>query len=174
MNLEHLGEYLHLVESGSFTQAAQDLHLTQSTLSKHIAALENYFDAELLVRSKDGVHTTAAGEALAARAAQILQLSAQAKSEVRAAGTRASERSITAPEPAAQAKLRAAINQLFDQGKLDQAQTETLLLYLEGNTLDELAAQQGRTRDSVAQDVAAAYEALKVRNKQEALEALCR
>ncbi|MDR1015315.1 MAG: LysR family transcriptional regulator [Coriobacteriales bacterium] len=80
---EHLREFVVLAERGSFTGAAHELHLTQSALSKHIAALEREFDVELFVRDRAGVRLTKAGDALLERALQIDLLLAQTRRTLR-------------------------------------------------------------------------------------------
>jgi DNA-binding transcriptional LysR family regulator len=71
METEHLREFVTLAQYGSFTNAARALHLTQSALSKHIAALEREFDVDLFVRDRVGVKLTKAGSVLLEKALQI-------------------------------------------------------------------------------------------------------
>lgn len=56
--------FVRTVERGSFTKAAEDLHYTQSSVSKMIADLESEWGMTLLERSKSGVCLTSAGEQL--------------------------------------------------------------------------------------------------------------
>ncbi len=51
-----------LKETRSITQAAEQLYMTQSALSKRILAMEKELDVELLVRSRQGVRFTPEGE----------------------------------------------------------------------------------------------------------------
>ena len=53
---------LKVVEVGSFTKAAEELHYAQSSVSKMIADLEREWGMTLLERSKTGVCLTSAGE----------------------------------------------------------------------------------------------------------------
>ena len=55
---------LKTVELGGITRAAEAMGYTQSAASRMIAALEQEWDMELLIRSRGGVHLSAAGEAL--------------------------------------------------------------------------------------------------------------
>ena len=55
---------LKTVELGGITKAAEALGYTQSAASRMIAALEQEWDMELLVRGRGGVHLSAAGESL--------------------------------------------------------------------------------------------------------------
>ena len=52
METAYLHEFAKVAECGSFTAAARELHLTQSTLSKHVALLEREFGADLFVRAQ--------------------------------------------------------------------------------------------------------------------------
>lgn len=58
---------------GSFTQAAQERHLTHSAVSRHIQTLEHWCGAALFARSGPKVALTEAGHALAQRLAEPLQ-----------------------------------------------------------------------------------------------------
>ena len=64
METAYLHEFAKVAECGSFTAAARELHLTQSTLSKHVALLEREFGADLFVRDRSGVSLTEAGGVL--------------------------------------------------------------------------------------------------------------
>lgn len=85
METAYLHEYRCVAECGSFTAAARELHLTQSTLSKHVAALEREFGADLFVRDRSGLKLTAAGEALYAQAGQLEHVLRQTRGLVHAA-----------------------------------------------------------------------------------------
>lgn len=50
MNIRHLEHFLAVVETGSFSRAAEKLHLTQSALSRSIQALEAEVNGKLLDR----------------------------------------------------------------------------------------------------------------------------
>lgn len=51
-----------LDETRNITKAADRLYLTQSALSKRIQCLEKELETELLIRSRQGIHFTPAGE----------------------------------------------------------------------------------------------------------------
>ena len=55
---------LKAVELGGITKAAEALGYTQSAASRMIAALEQEWEMELLVRGRGGIHLSAAGESL--------------------------------------------------------------------------------------------------------------
>jgi DNA-binding transcriptional LysR family regulator len=73
IRLEHLKTYLTVVRTHSFSNAAKVLGISQGTVSNHIAALEEYFDAPLLKRGVKGVEVTEAGSILEEAAEKILQ-----------------------------------------------------------------------------------------------------
>jgi len=54
--------FLAIAESGSFNDAADRLHVTQSTISSRIKTLEDLLGKSLLERSKSGAKLTPAGE----------------------------------------------------------------------------------------------------------------
>lgn len=55
--------FVKVIETGSFTKAAEELNYTQSAVSQMVHTLEEELSAVLLVRSKGGVRLTADGEA---------------------------------------------------------------------------------------------------------------
>jgi DNA-binding transcriptional LysR family regulator len=61
-----------VVDAGSFSAAAERLHLSQPALSMAITKLESMFGIELLERSTRGVRPTAVGRHLVGSAARIL------------------------------------------------------------------------------------------------------
>jgi LysR family nitrogen assimilation transcriptional regulator len=72
MNFKQLLYFTRVVDSGSFTKAAQSLHVAQPALGFQIKKLEEELEVELLVRHSRGVETTEAGEALLGRARSLL------------------------------------------------------------------------------------------------------
>lgn len=67
-----LRAFLAVAESLSFSQAAQQMHLSQSALSTLIIRLEEAFGTRLFDRTTRTVALTAAGEVLASQAGQLL------------------------------------------------------------------------------------------------------
>ena len=63
--------FLATSEAGSFTKAASDLGVTQSTLSRRIEHLEQQLGVRLFVRSQTGVTLTAEGESILQTAREI-------------------------------------------------------------------------------------------------------
>lgn len=74
MDFRVLRYFLTVAKEQNFTKAAEQLHITQPTLSRQIAALEEELGTELLVRSGRTVTLTEAGVFLKRRALEILDL----------------------------------------------------------------------------------------------------
>ena len=72
MDSHHLKAFLIVAETGSFSQAALKLHLTQPAISKRIATLESQLDCRLFDRISRQVRLTEAGRTLLERARRIL------------------------------------------------------------------------------------------------------
>ena len=69
---EYLYEFLVVAKHLSFTKAAKELFLTQSVLSRHIAALESYLGVELLHRNNRYVTITKAGKVLCEHGEEVI------------------------------------------------------------------------------------------------------
>jgi DNA-binding transcriptional LysR family regulator len=78
-----LQAFLAAARHGSFTSAAQQLHLTQSAVSRQVQLLEDWFGCPLFVRRARGLALTAEGQALLAPVEEALQALAQASAQVR-------------------------------------------------------------------------------------------
>lgn len=72
MNLKQLEHLLAVAETGSFSRAAEQLHLTQPALSRSVRMLEAELDALLLDRMGRRNQLTPMGETVAVRAKQLL------------------------------------------------------------------------------------------------------
>lgn len=73
MDTQHLQAFLAIAETGSFSSAAQRLHLTQPAVSKRIAILEEQLNTSLFDRIGRQVSLTQAGLSLLPTARNILQ-----------------------------------------------------------------------------------------------------
>lgn len=71
MKLGQLRNFIAVVEASTVRQAARNLNLSQSSISKSIQQLEDELGAEVLHRGAHGVTPTAAGKALLAHAKVI-------------------------------------------------------------------------------------------------------
>ncbi|CAD5109739.1 LysR family transcriptional regulator [Zestomonas carbonaria] len=74
MDLASLNAFIAIAETGSFSEAAERLHLTQPAVSKRIAGLEQQLKVRLFDRLGREVSLTEAGRALLPRAYQILNV----------------------------------------------------------------------------------------------------
>ena len=72
MDTQLLDAFIAVVETGSFSAAAERIHLTQPAISKRIALLEEQFNCRLFDRIARSVSLTEAGTALLPKARNIL------------------------------------------------------------------------------------------------------
>ncbi|CAI8270504.1 LysR family transcriptional regulator [Porticoccaceae bacterium] len=73
MDNQNLKAFITVANSGSFSESAEQLHLTQSAISKRIAQLEHQIGKKLFDRIARQVTLTEAGTELLPRALRILQ-----------------------------------------------------------------------------------------------------
>ncbi len=83
MDTQNLRAFLYVAENGSFSTAAEKLHLTQPAVSKRIALLEEQLDADLFDRIGRTINLTEAGRALLPHAGAVLQEIRAAEQSVR-------------------------------------------------------------------------------------------
>lgn len=83
MDLRQLRYFTQVVESGSFSKAANTLHVAQPALSQHVRHMEDELGVALLYRNAQGVTATEAGERLLRHAKQILAEFAEIPDSVR-------------------------------------------------------------------------------------------
>jgi len=83
MDTQNLSAFLLVAETGSFSLAAEKLHLTQPAVSKRVALLEGQLDTELFDRIGRVISLTEAGRALLPHAKAVQQELAQAERSVR-------------------------------------------------------------------------------------------
>lgn len=72
MNIEHLEEFIDLANTLNFTKSSANLHITQPTLSKHIAELERQIGSPLFIRTTNSVKLTQAGKLLYEKACALV------------------------------------------------------------------------------------------------------
>lgn len=72
-NLRRLAYFTAVVETGSFTAAAERLGVTKTVVSQQVARLEREFEASLLIRTTRKIRTTGAGQAFYQRCSSILR-----------------------------------------------------------------------------------------------------
>jgi DNA-binding transcriptional LysR family regulator len=74
MDMHHAETFVKVVELRSFTKAAEELYLTQPTVSKQIVDLERFFQVKLIDRTRRSVALTKAGELFFKYAKEIVAL----------------------------------------------------------------------------------------------------
>lgn len=82
MDSDALRAFLAVADSGSFSKAGQQLHLTQPAISKRVASLEQELNAPLFDRVGKRIQLTQAGLVLYPKAEQILSLLRETKQEM--------------------------------------------------------------------------------------------
>ena len=74
MEIEYLREFAVIAKLGSFSRAAEELSISQSSLSKHILTLEKELGVPLLNRNSRNVSVSTAGGQILPMAAQVYEL----------------------------------------------------------------------------------------------------
>lgn len=82
MDLKQLRYFMAIVEERQITAAARRLHMAQPPLSNQMKMLEDEIGLQLFRRGPHHIELTEAGELLAARAAQLLDMAAMTKREL--------------------------------------------------------------------------------------------
>ena len=73
MDLRQLRYFVGIVQAGSLSRAADQLHVAQSAISHHLASLESELDRQLVTRGPKGIMLTEAGGVLYRHAEAILR-----------------------------------------------------------------------------------------------------
>ncbi|KXI21139.1 LysR family transcriptional regulator [Photobacterium sanguinicancri] len=84
MDLNSAAMFAQVVECGSFTQAAEALDMTKSTVSRKVADLEKHLGVRLITRSTRQLTLTQEGERFYQSCIQMLEIMSQAELEVTA------------------------------------------------------------------------------------------
>ncbi len=82
MKIDHIMTFLEIAACGNFNRAADNLNVTQSTVSARVKTLEDQFGRSLFTRSHSGVELTSAGHHFKRYAIGIQRLWQQAHQEV--------------------------------------------------------------------------------------------
>lgn len=88
MELRQLEYFCAIADTGSVSEAARRLHMSQPPLSYQMHQLEQELKTPLFVRNRRGVELTEAGKLLYSRAADLLHYVSSTRQEVTAAGSR--------------------------------------------------------------------------------------
>jgi len=92
LDTDQLRSFLAIVDSGSFTKAAERVHKTQSAVSMHIRRLEEQLGCALFVKHGRGARLTDEGERLIEFARRIVQVEAGAVAALSRKGLRGAAR----------------------------------------------------------------------------------
>ncbi len=84
--LEQLRVFARVVETGSFTRTATEMGLTQPSISRQIAALEDHYQARLLERSTRRVRPTEDGQMVYGHALNLFDAAADVEASLVARG----------------------------------------------------------------------------------------
>ncbi|WP_328988053.1 LysR family transcriptional regulator [Thiorhodovibrio winogradskyi] len=82
MDIDQIKTFLAVAAHGRFLQAAERLHVTQSTVSARIGNLERVLGARLFVRNRQGATLTPAGQRFVRHAKTLMLTFEQARHEV--------------------------------------------------------------------------------------------
>lgn len=144
-NLRRLAYFVAVVETGSFTAAAERLGITKAVVSQQVAKLEAEFKTSLLVRSTRKVQPTEAGQAFYLRCAFILREAEDAFDTLaEGAGAPSGTLRLTAPfdyGTGIVVPAMAAFMQRFPACKVDAVFSDKALDLMTGNI--ELAIRVG-------------------------------
>lgn len=144
-NLRRLAYFVAVVETGSFTAAAERLGITKAVVGQQVARLEQEFRTSLLVRTTRKVQATEAGRAFYQRCALILHEADDAFNELAEASTEPSGMlRLTAPFDygvGVVVPTIAAFTQRYPACKVDAILTDQTLDMMSGNI--ELAIRVG-------------------------------
>lgn len=87
MRIEQLHYFQTLLQEGSFTRAANQLHIAQPTLTASIKSLEKELDVKLLIRDSNGISLTEEGEKVSRFTQAVLTLHGNLLEELNSAST---------------------------------------------------------------------------------------
>ena len=88
MDLRELRSFLAIVQAGSVTRAAEDLHITQPALSRQMDQLERELGCRLLERGRHGARPTEDGLLLQRRAEVLVELADKTEEDMRSSRER--------------------------------------------------------------------------------------
>lgn len=86
MELIWLEDFVALAETGNFSRAAENRHVTQPAFSRRVRALEDWVGTPLFDRATPGVTLTAAGQQFRTGADELIRRITQLRRESREAG----------------------------------------------------------------------------------------
>ena len=119
MRLTQLRSFHAVATTGSFTRAAEMLHVSQPTVTTQVRQLEELYKVELFHRTGRRVRPTEIGERLLQQSRQIFSLEAESVQLLRDAGElRSGHLHVAAVGPSHVTKMLVAFNQKFPGVKI--------------------------------------------------------
>lgn len=82
MDIDLARTFIEIMRSGSFVQAAERLHVTQTTVTARVQTLEEALQCQLFVRSRTGTRLTPDGERFVNYATRLVQTWDNARAEL--------------------------------------------------------------------------------------------
>ncbi|RNF69821.1 LysR family transcriptional regulator [Marinomonas rhizomae] len=79
MDIEQTKTFLEIIHAGTFARAAERLHVTQTTVTARVQALESALACTLFIRNRAGAKLTKSGEAFVQPAKKMMEAWEQAK-----------------------------------------------------------------------------------------------
>jgi DNA-binding transcriptional LysR family regulator len=149
--VELMRTYVRIVEAGSLTAAAMQLHTTQPTISRRLKALEQYLGGTLVHRTTHQLKLTELGERYYTGSRQVL------------AGWDAFESEVSGAVQAPEGKLRIIAPHAFGQEILVKPLGEFMQRYPKLN-IEWLLHDDRSITDFVANDIDCAIQVGEVRN----------
>ena len=98
LDTDQLRSFMAIVDTGSFTRAAERVHKTQSAVSMHIRRLEEQLGRPLFVKNGRGVRLSGDGDRLVDFAREMLRIEATALMHVGQKGLEGSVRLESQPK----------------------------------------------------------------------------
>lgn len=82
MNIVHIKAFLEVATTGSFQKAAENMHVTQSTMSARIKGLEESINRQLFLRRRNGTVLTTGGRSFLRYAVTVVKTWERARIEI--------------------------------------------------------------------------------------------
>lgn len=146
--LDCIQSFVRVVEAGSFSAVARELNTSQPTISKQIAALEDYLDVQLLARSTRKLQLTQEGERFFEHCQEVLNAAAAAEASVGQRQKTAGTLRVSCPVAFGQYQLMPYVKDFLNRYpdiKLDLTLSDRFIDLVEEGT--DLAIRIGQVND---------------------------
>lgn len=115
MELRVLRYFLMVAQEGNITRAAQKLLVTQPTLSKQLAELEDELGTKLFIRGHRAITLTEAGEYLRTRATEMITIAEQTAANIQTDQVISGELTIGAGESIGMQRIMKVVSQIIQE-----------------------------------------------------------